>query len=369
MPTSGKRGHRPKRADFDLRMACYIFDQKPVLLLLFIHIFCYLCTPNFPSKPVDWDETMENEVKIFSGTASRYLSENIMDAYGQPLGDLVLQRFSDGEVQPNILESVRGCMVFFIQSTFAPASNLIELLLMIDAAKRASASYITAVIPYFGYARQDRKDKPRVSIGSKMIANILAASGCDRVMTMDLHAAQIQGFFDIPVDHLDSSPIFIPYIQTLDLGNVIFAAPDVGSTNRARTYATYFQTEMVICDKHRKRANEIASMTVIGDVTGKDVILIDDIIDTAGTLTNAAEVLIDNGAKSVRAICTHPVLSGEAYYRIENSKLTELVVCDTIPLKQKSEKIKVLSVANLFADTIKAVVNNNSISKLFVPKI
>jgi len=311
---------------------------------------------------------MENEVKIFSGTASQYLSEKIAEQYGKPLGEIVLQRFTDGEFQPNILESVRGCFVFFVQSTFAPMENLVELMLMIDAAKRASADYITAVIPYFGFARQDRKDKPRVSIGSKMVANILAASGASRVMTMDLHAAQIQGFFDIPVDHLDSSPIFMPYMDTLDLDNVVFAAPDVGSTNRARTYAIQFHTEMVICDKHRKRANEIASMQVIGDVDGKDVIIIDDIIDTAGTLTNAAKILKEKGAKSVRAVCTHPVLSGGAYERINNSELEELVVCNTIPLKEKSDKIKVLSVAKLFADAIDAVVEHKSISKLFIPK-
>ncbi len=311
---------------------------------------------------------MQNEIKIFSGTASQYLSEEIAQAYGKPLGEIVLQRFTDGEFQPNILESVRGCFVFFIQSTFAPMENLVELMLMIDAAKRASSDYITAVIPYFGFARQDRKDKPRVSIGSKMVANILAASGANRVMTMDLHAAQIQGFFDIPVDHLDSSPIFLPYLKSLDLENVVFAAPDVGSTNRARTYAIHFHTEMVICDKHRKRANEIASMQVIGEVNGKDVIIIDDIIDTAGTLTNAAKILKEKGAKSVRAVCTHPVLSGGAYERINQSALEELVVCNTIPLKEKSDKIKVLSVAKLFADAIDAIVEHKSISKLFIPK-
>jgi len=311
---------------------------------------------------------MENEIKIFSGTASEYLTEQIAASYGNPMGKIHLQRFTDGEFQPNILESVRGLMVFFVQSTFAPMENLVELLLMIDAAKRASADYITAVIPYFGFARQDRKDKPRVSIGSKMVANLLAAGGANRVMTMDLHAAQIQGFFDIPVDHLDSSPIFLPYIKTLDLDNVIFAAPDVGSTNRARTYAIHFARDMVICDKHRKRANEIASMQVIGDVDGKDVVIVDDIIDTAGTLTNAAKLLKEKGAKSVRAIITHPVLSGGAYERINNSALEELVVCNTIPLKEQSDKIKVLSVDKLFADAIDAVVSNKSISKLFLNK-
>jgi len=309
---------------------------------------------------------MYNEVKIFSGSNSNYLSEEIAKHYGKPLGEIVLQKFSDGEFQPNLLESVRGCMVFFVQSTNAPMENLVELMLMIDAAKRASAEYITAVIPYFGFARQDRKDKPRVSIGSKMVANILAASGANRVMTMDLHAAQIQGFFDIPVDHLDSSPIFFPYIQSLNKENLIFAAPDVGSTNRARTYATHFETDMVICDKHRKRANEIASMQVIGDVDGKHVVLIDDIIDTAGTMTNAAKLLKEKGALSVRAVCTHPVLSGTAIDRINNSELEEMVVCNTMPLRVESPKIKVLSVAKLFADAIDAVVHHKSISKLFI---
>jgi len=311
---------------------------------------------------------MQDEIKIFSGTASQYLAELIAKSYGNELGKINLQRFTDGEFQPNILESVRGLMVFFVQSTFAPMENLVELLLMIDAAKRASAEYITAVIPYFGFARQDRKDKPRVSIGSKMVANLLAASGANRVMTMDLHAAQIQGFFDIPVDHLENAPIFLPYIKSLNLENLIFAAPDVGSTNRARTYAIHLACEMVICDKHRRRANEIASMQVIGEVDGKDVVIVDDIIDTAGTLTNAARILKEKGANSVRAIITHPVLSGGAYERINNSELEELVVCNTIPLKEQSNKIKVLSVDKLFADAIDAVVSNKSISNLFINK-
>lgn len=309
---------------------------------------------------------MAPKVKIFSGTATSELAGKIAKSYNSSLGEIVTEKFSDGEMQPNLLESVRGCYVFFIQSTFSPSDNLMELLLMIDAAKRASADYICAVIPYFGYARQDRKDKPRVSIGSKMVANILAAAGANRVMTMDLHAAQIQGFFDIPVDHLDSAPIFYPYIESLNLDNLVFAAPDVGSTNRARGYALHFKTEMVICDKHRKRANEIASMQVIGDVTGANVILVDDIIDTAGTLTNAAKILMEKGAKSVRAVCTHPVLSGEAYNRIENSVLEELVVSDTITLKQESSKIKMLSVDRLFAKAIDAIISQKSISALFV---
>src|SRR5690606_23945203 len=269
---------------------------------------------------------------------------------------------SDGEFQPVFMESIRGDYVFLTQSTFAPADNLLELLMMIDAAKRASAGYITAVIPYFGLARQDRKDKPRVSIASKLVANLLTVAGADRVMTMDLHAPQIQGFFDIPVDHLDSSAIFIPYIEKLNIDNLTFASPDVGSTNRVREVASYFNAEMVICDKHRKRANEIASMAVIGDVTGRNVILIDDICDTAGTLCKSAAILKEKGALSVTAFCTHPVLSGKAYENIENSVLEKLVVCDTIPLKQPSSKIEVLSTADLFAIAIRNTFENKSIN-------
>ena len=253
-----------------------------------------------------------------------------------------------------------------MQATYAPSDNLFELLMMIDAARRASAGYITAVIPYFGYARQDRKDKPRVAIASKLVANILAKSGANRVMTMDLHAPQIQGFFDIPVDHLDSSAVFIPYIEKLKIENLIFAAPDVGSTNRVREVAKYFETDMVICDKQRKRANEIASMTVIGDVKGRNVVLIDDICDTAGTLCKSAAILKEKGALSVRAFCTHPVLSGNAYENIQNSELEELVVCDTIPLKKQCDKIKVLTTGELFAIAIRNTFENKSISSLFI---
>ncbi len=309
---------------------------------------------------------VHQEVKLFSGTNSRYLAEKIADYYGYPLGDVTLQRFSDGEMQPIINESVRGAYVFFIQSTFSPTENLMELLLMIDAAKRASAGYITAVIPYFGYARQDRKDKPRVPISSKLIADLLEAAGANRVMTMDLHADQIQGFFKIPVDHLKSEAIYIPYLQELDLSNAIFASPDVGGVKRARTYAKYFERDLVICDKYRKRANEIAEMTVIGDVEGGDVILVDDLVDTAGTLGRAADIIMAKGAKSVRAICTHPVLSGNAYKNIEKSSLTELIVCDTKPLHGKSNKIKVLSTAKLFARAIRNTHEHRSISALFV---
>jgi ribose-phosphate pyrophosphokinase len=309
---------------------------------------------------------MQPSVKIFSGNFTRALSEKIAGRYGTTLGKIMIQKFSDGEFQPVFLESIRGEHVFLIQSTCAPTDNLMELLLMIDAARRASAGYITAVIPYFGYARQDRKDKPRVAIGSKLIANMLTAAGANRVITMDLHAPQIQGFFDIPVDHLDSSAIFIPYIQQLNLENLTFASPDVGSTNRVREVASYFNAEMVICDKQRKRANEIASMTVIGDVKGRDIVLIDDIVDTAGTLTKSVAILKERGAGSVTAFCTHPVLSGNAYENIENSALEQLVVCDTIPLKRESEKIKVVTVADLFAVAIRNMHENRSITSLFI---
>ena len=310
---------------------------------------------------------MARTIKIFSGTASRHLAEKVAMYYGLPLGAISCQKFSDGEIQPSIDETVRGCDVFIIQSTFAPTDNLFELLLMIDAAKRASAHYITAVIPYFGFARQDRKDKPRVSIGAKLVANLLTAAGATRIMTMDLHAAQIQGFFDIPVDHLDASSIFIPYIENLNLPNLAIAAPDMGGTPRARYYAKYFNAEIVVCDKTRKRANEIESMSVIGAVEGKDIVLVDDLIDTAGTLTKAAFLIKEKGATSVRAMCTHPVLSGKAYDRIAESVLEELVVCDTIPVKeQKNSKIKVLSTGEMFAKVIRSVYAYESISPLFI---
>jgi len=309
---------------------------------------------------------MHASVKIFSGTHSKYLAEKIAKSFGKQLGKLEIPKFSDGEFQPVFQESIRGDYVFLVQSTSAPSDNLMELLMMIDAARRASAGYITAVIPYYGFARQDRKDKPRVSIASKLVANLLTTAGADRVITMDLHAPQIQGFFDIPLDHLDSSAIFIPYIDNLKIENLIFASPDVGSTNRVREVAKYFELDMVICDKQRKRANEVADMTVIGEVKGKNVVLIDDICDTAGTLCKAAQVLKDRGALSVRAFCTHPVLSGKAYENIENSLLEELVVCDTIPLKQESSKIKVLPTAELFAVAIRNTFENKSISSLFM---
>ena len=309
---------------------------------------------------------MEKKILLLSGTESYSLAKRIATSYGEELGNVSMQKFTDGEFQPNILVSVRGRYVFIIQSTFAPSDNLMELLLMIDAAKRASAEYITAVIPYFGLARQDRKDKPRVSIGSKLVANLLTAAGANRIMTMDLHAPQIQGFFDIPVDHLDSSAIFIPYIDDLKLPNLSFAAPDVGSTKRIMPYVSYFDTELVICDKQRKKANEIDSMTLIGDPTGKDVVLVDDLVDTAGTLSKAANLIMENGANSVRAFCTHPVLSGKAYETIENSALEELVVCDTIPIKKETDKIKVLTVADLFSTAIQHTTEHKSISSLFI---
>jgi ribose-phosphate pyrophosphokinase len=309
---------------------------------------------------------MQSSVKIFSGTHSAYLAENIAKAFGKKLGACKIQKFSDGEFQPIFQESIRGDYVFLVQSTYAPTDNLMELLLMIDAARRASAGYITAVIPYFGFARQDRKDKPRVAIGSKLVANLLTTAGANRVMTMDLHAPQIQGFFDIPVDHLDASAIFIPYIENLKIENLTFASPDVGSTNRVREVASYFGAEMVICDKQRKRANEVASMTVIGDVRDRDIVLIDDICDTAGTLTKSAALLKERGAKSVRAFCTHPVLSGNAYENIANSVLEKLVVCDTIPLKQACDKIEVLPTAELFSIAIRNTFENKSISSLFI---
>lgn len=309
---------------------------------------------------------MQPSVKIFSGTGSQELAKQICQKYGLPIGRINLQKFSDGEIQPIFMESIRGNYVFLIQSTFAPSDNLMELLLMIDAAKRASAEKIIAVLPYYGYARQDRKDRPRVAIGSKLVANMLTAAGADRVITMDLHAPQIQGFFDIPVDHLDSSAVFIPYIENLNLERLTFAAPDVGATNRIREIASYFQAEMVICDKHRKRANEIASMVVIGDVAGKDIVIIDDICDTGGTLAKSASLLKEKGAKSVRALITHPVLSGNAYENIEASVLEELVVCDTIPLRKESKKIKILSVAELFAVAIRNAHENKSITSLFI---
>jgi len=305
-------------------------------------------------------------VKIFAGRESKDLASSIASHYGNPLGDVKVTVFSDGEFQPSFEETVRGQDVFIVQSTMPPTENLFELLLLIDAARRASARKIIAVIPYFGFARQDRKDKPRVAIGSKLIANMLMAAGVDRIMTMDLHADQIQGFFEVPVDHLYASTLFLKEIQKLDTENLVIAAPDVGGAKRANSYAKNLNCGLALCHKNRKKANEVAEMTVIGDVDGKDVVIIDDMCDTAGTLTKAADLLIEKGAKSVRAFCTHAVLSGPAYERINNSSLTELVVTNTIPLKEESSKIRVLSVADLFGDVIKRLVNNESISSHFV---
>ena len=305
-------------------------------------------------------------VKIFSGRATKVLATKIAERYGIPIGNVIVTDFSDGEFQPSYEETVRGQDVFIIQSTMPPSDSLFELLLMIDAARRASARKIIAVIPYFGFARQDRKDKPRVAIGAKLVANMLMAAGVDRVMTMDLHADQIQGFFEVPVDHLFASTIFYSEMEKFNTGNLIMAAPDAGGTKRANSYAKKLDVGLAICHKSRKKANEVAEMTVIGDVTGKDVILIDDMCDTAGTLTKAADLFMEKGALSVRAFCTHAVLSGPAYERIENSRLTELIVTDTIPLKQQSSKIRVLTVADLFADVIKRLVSNESISSHFI---
>jgi ribose-phosphate pyrophosphokinase len=305
-------------------------------------------------------------VKIFSGRATIYLADKIAHAYGESLGEVNYQQFSDGELSPFISESVRGHEVFIIQSTFAPTDNLMELLLMVDAANRASASSVNVVIPYFGYARQDRKDRPRVSIGAKLIANLISAAGADRIMTCDLHADQIQGFFDIPVDHLDGAYIFVPYLKSLGLTNIMFASPDVGGIKRARSFAKFFDAELAVCDKYRKEANKIEAMRLIGEVEGKDVVLVDDLVDTGGTICKAAALLKEKGAKSVRAACTHPVLSGKAYENINNSVLEELVVADTIPLKEESPKIKVLTVSDLFAKAIRKIHDHESISSLFI---
>ncbi|HRO38863.1 MAG: ribose-phosphate pyrophosphokinase [Flavobacteriales bacterium] len=311
-----------------------------------------------------------DRAKIFGGTATRELAARIAAERGQKLGEVTVSRFSDGEFQPSYEETVRGSVVFIVQSTMPPSDNLFELLMMVDAAKRASAQRIVAVMPYFGFARQDRKDKPRVSIGAKLVANMLTAAGVDRIMTMDLHADQIQGFFEVPVDHLFASSIFLPHIQGLRLPNLLMAAPDTGGTKRANAYAKHLGVDMAICYKQRKVANKVDSMTVIGDVAGKDVVLIDDMVDTAGTLTKAAAMMMEQGASSVRAMCTHAVLSGPAFERIQESALEELIVTDTIPIAQAklqaTPKIKQLSVAQLFADVIRRVQQHESISSHFI---
>lgn len=305
-------------------------------------------------------------VKIFACTQSTELAGKIAQAYGIELGNVIFSRFSDGEFQPSFEESVRGARVFIIGSTHPTSENLMEMLLMIDAAKRASAHYIAAVIPYFGWARQDRKDKPRVSIGAKLMADLLSTAGVTRLITMDLHADQIQGFFDVPVDHLYASTVFIDYLRkTSDLDRTVMATPDVGGAKRANSYAKFLGVPMVICHKSRAKANEVAEMTIIGDVTGKDVILVDDIVDTAGTICKAADLMMKNGARSVRAIASHAVLSDPATERIDASALTEMIFTDSIPLRKHSDKIRVVSVAAVFAEAIKRVINHESISILY----
>lgn len=307
-----------------------------------------------------------NPIKIFSGRESEYLSKKIAKAYGQELGKTEMRKFSDGEFEIAYEESVRGAHVFIIQSTFPPAENLMELLFLIDAAKRASAYKIIAVIPYFGFARQDRKDKPRCSIGAKLVANLLTASGVDRIMTLDLHADQIQGFFDVPVDHLYASALFVPYLQNLGLENLVVAAPDMGGAKRANAYASFLGTGLVVSHKVRKAENVIENMTVIGDVEDMNVVIIDDMIDTAGTVSKAAEIMMQQGARSVRVVATHPILSGPAYDRINSSPITEVIVSDSIPIKPLSDKIKVLSVADVFAEIIGSVYQHKSISTSFI---
>ncbi len=308
---------------------------------------------------------MATKALIFSGRATKYLAEKIAEKYGHPLGNVVVTDFSDGEFQPSFEENIRGRDVFIVQSTFAPSDNLFELLMLIDAARRASAKRIVAVIPYFGLARQDRKDKPRVSVAAKLVANLLTAAGVQRIVTIDLHADQIQGFFDVPVDHIYASSIFTSYIKELNLPDLIMASPDTGGTRRAAAYAKHLNTGFVICYKQRSKPNEIGRMELVGDVEGKDVVLMDDIIDTAGSITKAGNLIMDRGAASVRAFCTHPVFSGEAYERIENSQFSEVVVTDTIPLRRESSKIKVLSTAELFAEVINRALKTKSISSLY----
>ena len=309
-----------------------------------------------------------HKIKFFACRGSRPLAEKIARSYGSELGDSQVLEFSDGEFQPAYNESIRGCTVFIIQSTFPPADNLMELLLMIDAAHRASAHRVIAVMPYFGWARQDRKDRPRVSIGAKLVANLLRAAGVDRIMTMDLHADQIQGFFDIPVDHLYASGIFVPYINSLGIEDLSVASPDMGGAKRASAYAMYLGAPMIISHKQREKANVVGKMTAIGDVEGRNVIILDDMIDTAGTITKAANMLMEKGAKSVRAVATHAILSGPAYERINNSALEEVIITDTIPLDQTKDlsKFTVLSVADIFADVIDRVYNYKEISSRFI---
>lgn len=305
---------------------------------------------------------------VFSGTASRYLAEKICEGLGCPLGDLTVTKFADGEFEVCYEESIRGRDVFLVQSTFPNSDNLMELLLMIDAAKRASARSICAVVPYFGWARQDRKSKPRVSIGAKLVADLLSVAGIDRLMTMDLHADQEQGFFDVPVDHLYASTVMLPYIKSLNLKNLCIASPDVGGSKRAASYAKYLDCPMVMCNKSRKKANEVADMQIIGDVEGLDVVLVDDIVDTAGTITKAADLIMSRGANSVRAIASHCIMSGPADDRVEASALKEMVFTDSIPYRGKCDKVKELSVSSMLAETIRRVMENESISSQYLIK-
>lgn len=306
------------------------------------------------------------EAKIFACTQSKTLGEKIAQAYGVKLGNVITSTYSDGEFQPSYEESIRGTRIFIIGSTNPGPENLMEMLLMIDAAKRASARHITAVLPYFGWARQDRKDKPRVPIAAKLVAKMLEAAGATRIITMDLHADQIQGFFEKPVDHLFASTIFLPYLRSLNLENLTIASPDMGGSKRAYAYSKALESDVVICYKQRAKANVISHMELIGDVTGKNVVLVDDMVDTAGTLTKAADLMMERGALSVRAICTHPILSGNAYENIKNSQLQELIVTDSIPLTQKSDKLRVLTCSDLFADVMHKVHENSSISSNFI---
>lgn len=306
------------------------------------------------------------EPKIFACTQSMELAKEIAKSYGADLGEVSFTRYSDGEFQPSFEESVRGARVFIIGSTHPGPENLMEMLLMLDAAKRASARHITAVMPYFGWARQDRKDKPRVPIGAKLVAKLLEAAGATRIITMDLHADQIQGFFEKPVDHLFASTLFLPYLRSLKMENLTMASPDMGGSKRAYAYSKFLESDVVVCYKQRKKANIIEHMELIGDVTGKNVVLVDDMVDTAGTLTKAADLMIERGAVSVRAVATHALLSGDAHEKIEKSKLTELIVTDSIPAKRESSKIKILSCANLFADVMHRVHHNTSISSKFL---
>lgn len=308
----------------------------------------------------------KNSYLVFSGSATRYLAEKICAHLGCPLGNLVMTKFSDGEFAVSFEESIRGRDVFLVQSTFPNSDNLMELLLMMDAAKRASARSINAVIPYFGWARQDRKDKPRVSIGAKLVADLLGVAGIDRLITMDLHADQIQGFFDVPVDHLYGSGVILPYLKNLQLENLVIASPDVGGAKRAKSYAKYLDCPLVLCNKTRARANVIAEMQIIGDVKDKDVVIVDDMVDTAGTITKAADIMKAAGARSVRAVASHCVMSGPAIERVQDSALEEIVFTDSIPYAQRCAKVKQLSVAEMFAETIRRVINNESISSQYI---